>query len=63
MAFTAKTCHDLPGGPTMGLRQRQDLQWKVLGPAVLLVTAGNVYLTLQRGADRLWRDILELLVR
>ena len=30
----------------------------LLGAAVLLVTAGNVYLTLQRGADRLWRDAL-----
>ena len=30
----------------------------LLGAAVLLVTAGNVYLTLQRGADRLWRDVL-----
>ncbi|WP_186538859.1 YihY/virulence factor BrkB family protein [Synechococcus sp. BIOS-E4-1] len=31
----------------------------LLGAAVLLVTAGNVYLTLQRGADRLWRDVLQ----
>lgn len=30
----------------------------LLGAAVLLITAGNVYLTLQRGADRLWRDVL-----
>ena len=31
----------------------------LLGAAVLLVTAGNVYLTLQRGADRLWREVLQ----
>ena len=31
----------------------------LLGAAVLLVTAGNVYLPLQRGADRLWRDVLQ----
>ena len=31
----------------------------LLGAVVLLVTAGNVYLTLQRGADRLWRDVLQ----
>ena len=31
----------------------------LLGAAVLLVTAGNVYLTLQRGADRLWSDVLQ----
>ena len=31
----------------------------LLGAGVLLVTAGNVYLTLQRGADRLWRDVLQ----
>lgn len=30
----------------------------LLGAAVLLVTAGNVYLTLQRGADRLWNGVL-----
>ena len=30
----------------------------ILGAAVLLVTAGNVYLTLQRGADRLWNGVL-----
>ena len=28
----------------------------LLGAGVLLVTAGNVYLTLQRGADRIWLD-------
>ena len=30
----------------------------ILGIVVLLVTASNAYLTLQRGADRLWRDLL-----
>ena len=30
----------------------------LLGIMVLLVTASNVYLTLQRGADRLWNDVL-----
>ena len=30
----------------------------ILGVIVLLLTASNVYLTLQRGADRLWSDIL-----
>ena len=30
----------------------------VLGIMVLLVTASNVYLTLQRGADRLWQDVI-----
>ena len=30
----------------------------ILGVAVLLLTASNAYLTLQRGADRLWSDIL-----
>ncbi len=30
----------------------------LLGAVFLIVTAGNVYLTLQRGADRLWRDVL-----
>ena len=31
----------------------------LLGAGVLLVTAGNAYLTLQRGADRLWSDVLQ----
>ncbi len=30
----------------------------VLGALFLVVTAGNAYLTLQRGADRLWEDVL-----
>ena len=30
----------------------------LLGLVVLLVTASNVYLTLQRGADRLWQEVL-----
>ncbi|HJO77931.1 MAG TPA: YihY/virulence factor BrkB family protein, partial [Prochlorococcaceae cyanobacterium Fu_MAG_134] len=30
----------------------------ILGAVFLMVTAGNAYLTLQRGADRLWRDLL-----
>lgn len=30
----------------------------LLGVAVLLLTASNVYLTLQRGADRLWSEVL-----
>ena len=30
----------------------------LLGIMVLLVTASNVYLTLQRGADRLWADVI-----
>ena len=30
----------------------------ILGVIVLLLTASNAYLTLQRGADRLWSDIL-----
>ena len=37
---------------------RQGFGAGLLGAAVLLVTAGNVYLTLQRGADRLWSDAL-----
>ena len=37
---------------------RQGFGAGLLGAAVLLVTAGNVYLTLQRGADRLWNDAL-----
>jgi len=32
----------------------------LLGAVFLFVTAGNAYLTLQRGADRLWRDLLPL---
>ena len=30
----------------------------ILGAMFLMVTAGNAYLTLQRGADRLWEDAL-----
>ena len=30
----------------------------LLGALFLMVTAGNAYLTLQRGADRLWKDVL-----
>ena len=30
----------------------------LLGAIFLMVTAGNAYLTLQRGADRLWSDVL-----
>ena len=30
----------------------------ILGVVVLLLTASNAYLTLQRGADRLWSEIL-----
>ena len=30
----------------------------LLGAMFLMVTAGNAYLTLQRGADRLWADVL-----
>ncbi len=32
----------------------------LLGAIFLMVTAGNAYLTLQRGADRLWSDVLPL---
>ncbi len=32
----------------------------LLGAAFLMVTAGNAYLTLQRGTDRLWNDVLPL---
>jgi membrane protein len=35
---------------------RQGFGAGLLGAGVLLVTAGNVYLTLQRGADRIWFD-------
>ena len=37
---------------------RQGVGAGVLGAGVLLVTAGNVYLTLQRGADRIWHGVL-----
>ena len=37
---------------------RQGFGAGLLGAGVLLVTAGNVYLTLQRGADRIWHDVL-----
>jgi len=30
----------------------------ILGAIFLTITAGNAYLTLQRGADRLWEDVL-----
>ncbi len=30
----------------------------ILGAMFLMVTAGNAYLTLQRGTDRLWEDVL-----
>tara|TARA_B100000700_G_C14984204_1_gene827948 strand:+ start:133 stop:1074 length:942 start_codon:yes stop_codon:yes gene_type:complete len=30
----------------------------ILGAMFLMVTSGNAYLTLQRGADRLWNDVL-----
>jgi len=30
----------------------------ILGAMFLMITAGNAYLTLQRGADRLWEDVL-----
>ena len=30
----------------------------ILGAMFLMVTSGNAYLTLQRGADRLWEDVL-----
>ncbi len=30
----------------------------LLGAMFLMITAGNAYLTLQRGADRLWEDVL-----
>ena len=30
----------------------------VLGVVVLLLTASNAYLTLQRGSDRLWQDVI-----
>ena len=30
----------------------------ILGAMFLLITAGNAYLTLQRGTDRLWNDLL-----
>ncbi len=32
----------------------------LLGAIFLMVTAGNAYLTLQRGADRLWADVLPM---
>jgi len=32
----------------------------LLGAIFLIITAGNAYLTLQRGADRLWEDALPL---
>lgn len=37
---------------------RQGFGAGLLGAGVLLVTAGNVYLTLQRGADRIWHGVL-----
>ena len=37
---------------------RQGFGAGLLGAVFLMVTAGNAYLTLQRGADRLWRDLL-----
>lgn len=30
----------------------------ILGAMFLVITAGNAYLTLQRGSDRLWEDAL-----
>ena len=32
----------------------------ILGAMFLMITAGNAYLTLQRGADRLWEDVLPI---
>ncbi|WP_036901722.1 YihY/virulence factor BrkB family protein [Prochlorococcus marinus] len=32
----------------------------ILGAMFLIITAGNAYLTLQRGADRLWEDALPI---
>ncbi len=32
----------------------------ILGAMFLMITAGNAYLTLQRGADRLWADVLPI---
>ncbi|MGC6483687.1 MAG: YihY/virulence factor BrkB family protein [Synechococcus sp.] len=43
---------------TLDTLVRQGFGAGVFGAAVLLVAAGNVYLTLQRGADRIWRDVL-----
>ena len=37
---------------------RQGVGAGLLGAGVLLVTAANVYLTLQRGADRIWHGVL-----
>ncbi len=37
---------------------RQRFGAGLLGATFLLITAGNAYLTLQRGADRLWEDAL-----
>jgi len=37
---------------------RQGFGAGLLGAGALLVTAGNVYLTLQRGADRIWHGVL-----
>ena len=32
----------------------------LLGAVFLILTAGNAYLTLQRGADRLWNDVFPI---
>lgn len=37
---------------------RQGFGAGLLGAGVLLLTAGNVYLTLQRGSERLWEDVI-----
>lgn len=37
---------------------RQGFGAGLFGAGALLVTAGNVYLTLQRGADRIWQGVL-----
>ncbi|WP_115017623.1 YihY/virulence factor BrkB family protein [Synechococcus sp. UW140] len=43
---------------TLDKLTRQGVGAGLLGAGVLLVTATNVYLTLQRGADRIWQGVL-----
>ncbi len=43
---------------TLGKLVNQGFGAGILGAMFLIITAGNAYLTLQRGADRLWEDAL-----
>ena len=45
-------------GTTLDQLVRQGFGAGLFGAAALLITAGNVYLTLQRGADRIWHGVL-----